>query len=252
MSINVLKHATYSEIQLARPEVKNALDQTTMEAFSEALEQLESRGLPLVLSGQGGLFCAGADIQWMRSRGLGDKASNKADALVLANLLKALAEFPDPTICVAQGAAIGGAVGLVACCDFVIAAPSTLFKFSEVRLGIVPATISPYVVRAMGWRAANRYALCADGFKGDVAAQLGLVTHLDEDLSHVLEHLLGQLSQNGPAAMRNCKSLIGQADQLGPEATAEWLADIRSTAEAQAGLGAFFSGEQPQWERSDA
>ena len=180
-------------------------------------------------------------------------ADNLADSMQLAKLMQVLAASPHPTICAVQGAAFGGALGLIACCDIALSKDDAQFCLSEVKLGLIPAVISPYVIKAIGERAARRYFLTAEVFDAHTAKQLGLVHQVTGNLDCALDNMLQTLIDNGPVAVKAAKSLINDVankpinDDL-IELTAVRIANIRVSDEGQEGLSAFFDKRPPQWQ----
>ncbi len=208
----------------------------------------------LVLRGNGKHFSAGADLNWMRSMAAKDYEENLADASQLAELMHLLDSFPHPTIVYTHGCAFGGALGLICCCDIAIADIDAVFSLSEVKLGLVPATIGPYVCRAIGARNTRRYVLTAERFDAQDALKIGLVhfvtapNTIDEKLSQVI----GQILANSPAAMTQAKALIHQCSEqpLDKELiayTSELIANIRVSEQGQEGLNAFLEKRDPVW-----
>ncbi|GHA04018.1 enoyl-CoA hydratase-related protein [Oceanisphaera arctica] len=249
------------ELTLNRPERHNAFDERLIAAMSERLEQAAHQsGLRvLVLRGTGKHFSAGADLNWMQRAATLDETQNLADARQLAQLLRQLDNFPSPTLALVQGAAYGGALGLVACCDLVVAAANARFALSEVRLGLISATISPYVLRALGPRQARRYMLTAEVMEASIAEQLGLV-HLqaapEQSLDEAAAPLIRAIRRNGPRALTAAKLLVrdfaGQViDEDLIEDSAHRLAELRVGAEAREGLDAFLNKRPPTWEDED-
>lgn len=243
-------------ITFNRPEKRNAINVEMLHEISRALTQLENEkgaGV-LLLNGNGEHFCAGADINWMKSVGTLDSAANERDAEVLANLLYQLYEFPKPTIALAHGAVLGGGMGMIAVCDIALASKSASFGFPEVKIGIAPSTISPYVISAIGARAAHYYFLTGVRFDANEAHAIGLVHQVTEDATlfqtgHALATIL---LQNSPAALVATKQLIHRVahEAITPELsriTAKHLADLRITNEAQEGLKAFLEKRAPTW-----
>lgn len=241
---------------LERPEVHNAFNAELIAALSERLETL-TREPPraLILTGNGRSFSAGADLGWMRSMADADEATNRSDAASLAAMFRALDSLPCPVIARVQGPAFGGGVGLISCCDMAIAAESATFGLTEVRLGLIPATIAPFVLRRIGSACARRYFLTGERFDAAEAHRIGLVDDcvaadaLDEAVEARIEALLAC----GPDAVAECKALIRRVsgfeggDQELDSVTAEWIARVRVSNEGQAGLRAFLDKRRPEW-----
>jgi len=243
-------------ITLARPELHNAFDDKLIAALTAHLEQLAADPAVRVvaLGAEGRSFSAGADLNWMRRVAGYSEEENVQDAMTLATLMHTLDSFPKPTVARVQGAAFGGGVGLVACCDVVIASERASFCLSEVKLGLTPATISPYVVAKIGVSAARRYFLTAERFDADTACRLGLVHEVTTEdlLDDVVEGLVGDLLNNGPQAMREAKKLIAdvawqEADTALLTDTARRIAKLRGSAEGREGLSAFLDKRRPHW-----
>ena len=260
------RHGPLVELVLARPARHNALDADLMQELLDCLDDLAHRhGQPLaerphvlLLRAEGRHFCAGADLNWMRNQLNGDFdpssfEKNREDARVLARLMQALDELPFPTVALVQGAAYGGALGLLCACDIVLASDDARFCLSEVSLGLVPAVISPYVVRAMGMRQARRYMLSAEPFDAITACRLNVAHRLctpDQLLSE--GRALGmRLCRNGPEAMKETKRLLAaiehQPGHQHEEITVETIARVRVGLEAQEGMQAFFDKRPPSW-----
>lgn len=238
-------------LTLARPEVRNAMDAPLQEALIEALETSGARDdvRTLVLRGEGTVFCAGADLGGMREAGQG--ADNRRDAERLARLFHALASFPAPTVAVVQGAALGGALGLLACTDLVVAQTAARFALPEVRVGLPPATISPYVIRRLGAARAADLMLTGRRVEAREAQAMGLVHRVVDDLDAGLRELLAELALGGPEALRATKALLLAAcplpDHEARAATVEALVRARATAESLEGLSAFLEKRPARW-----
>jgi len=243
-------------VALNRPEVHNAFDETLIAELTEALQALD--GEPSVravlLMGHGRSFCAGADLNWMRRMAAYDKAQNLADARGLARLLATLANLSKPTIARVHGNAFGGGVGLVACCDIAIAAQEAEFAFSEARLGLIPATIGPYVVEAIGARHARRYFVTAERFSAAEAYRIGLVHDLATplELDARINEILGAIMQAGPRAQAEAKALVRAIahrpiDDRVIEATARHIATVRASPEGREGIAAFLEKRRAAW-----
>ncbi|QJT21832.1 enoyl-CoA hydratase-related protein [Aeromonas media] len=260
------RHGPLVELVLARPARHNALDADLMQELLDCLDDLAHRhGQPLaerphvlLLRAEGRHFCAGADLNWMRNQLHSDFdpssfEKNREDARVLAWLMQALDELPFPTVALVQGAAYGGALGLLCACDIVLASDDARFCLSEVSLGLVPAVISPYVVRAMGMRQARRYMLSAEPFDAITACRLNVAHRLcaPEKLLSEGRALGMRLCRNGPQAMKETKRLLAaiehQPGHQHEEITVETIARVRVGLEAQEGMQAFFDKRPPSW-----
>ncbi|SDI55164.1 methylglutaconyl-CoA hydratase [Ferrimonas sediminum] len=243
-----------ARLTLNRPDKHNAFGDTMIGEINQALAEL-TRQPPtlLVLAANGKHFSAGADLAWMKSQAAMDQASNLSDARELARLMHTLDRFPAPTLALVDGAAFGGALGLIACCDIALASPRARFCLSEVKLGLIPAVISPFVARAIGQRQSRRYMLSAETFDANTARQIGLVHEVCEELTSSSEHLIATLTGNGPKAMQACKSLLHTIEQHPFDdallsLTADAIAQIRVSPEGQEGLQAFFDKRPPLWQ----
>ena len=245
-----------ARVTMNRPEKHNAFDDSVIAELRATFDDLATRDevRVMVLASQGKNFSAGADLGWMKRMAEYDYEHNHHDAQLLAGMLKALHDLPQPTIARVQGAAFGGAVGLVSCCDMAVAGESASFCLSEVKIGLIPATISPYVITAMGERAARRYFTTAERFRAAEGLRLGLVSEVvgEDELDAAVDTLVDALLQNGPQAVRAAKQLV--ADVAGREITAdliedtcERIAQIRISDEGQEGLGAFLNKRKPNW-----
>lgn len=242
-------------LRMNRPQVHNAFDPGLVAALLAALEAAAvDPGLrAMVLSGQGASFSAGADLQWMRAMATADALANRADALQLARLMRTLDTFPRPTIARVHGATFGGGVGLVACCDIAIGTPQACFGLSEVRLGLLPAVISPYVVAAIGARQARRWFATGETFDATVAQQLGLLHQVvaTESLDHAVDAQLALLTRAGPQAAALAKALVRDARRTDSDeqdrANAELIARLRASPEGREGLAAFLEKRDPAW-----
>ncbi|PFG51277.1 methylglutaconyl-CoA hydratase [Marinobacter sp. LV10R520-4] len=250
-----------TEVVLNRPEKRNAFDDVIIGQLIAAFEQIgqDSSTNVVVLRSEGKHFSAGADLGWMRRMADNSQQENLNDSRQLARLMSVLNSLPQPVIGLVQGAAFGGAVGLAACCDIVIATEQSKFCLSEVKLGLIPAVISPYVVRAIGERQARRYFLSAEVFDADQACEFGLV-HIvatdNDDLQTRCDQMLQQLAGNGPQAMGAAKALIFAVSQQPLSAdviedTARRIADIRVGQEGQEGLAAFLEKRAASWVPED-
>jgi methylglutaconyl-CoA hydratase len=241
-------------VNMTRSEVHNAFDDVMIAQLISAFEILKNDDnvRAVVLRSTGKNFSAGADLNWMRSMAEKDYQENLDDAGILAKLMSDIHFFPKPTIALVQGAAFGGAVGLVACCDIALAAPRASFCLSEVKIGLVPAVISPYVVAAIGERQARRYFLTAERFKAEQALDFGLIHQICDDLDQALAPIVDSLLGNSPAAMKAAKELIQfvsfeNINQQIIDGTTERIAAIRVSSEGQEGLSSFLDKRTPHW-----
>lgn len=248
-------------ITLNHPERHNAFDDRLIADLTAAFIQVgaDPTVRVVMLAAAGASFSAGADLGWMRRMADYSDAENLRDAEALATLMQTIAQCPKPVVALVQGAAIGGGVGLVAACDIAIASEKAQFCLSEVRLGLIPAVISPYVLAAMGERACRRYFLTAERFDAAVARTLGLIHKVvpADRLWSAGESFAATLRQNGPAAMAAAKALIRGVQHPAPEhsnphAIAAWtarqIADIRASAEGREGVQAFLEKRAPAWQ----
>lgn len=245
-----------ASLVLNRPEVHNAFDDLMIAELIAQLDSLAANNQVkvLILKSNGKNFSAGADLNWMRSMAKKDYQQNLDDAAGLASLMHKLDTFPKPTLVLVQGAAYGGAVGLVACCDIALAEENASFCLSEVKIGLIPAVISPYVMRALGERQSRRYFLTAERFSALTAATLGLVHQVvsNDTLENQAEPLVQALLQNSPAAVSAAKHLLQQIynKNINNEViahTTQAIAEIRVSAEGQEGLSAFLEKRKPNW-----
>ncbi len=223
-------------VTLARPERRNAFDAALIAELTDAFADVgDARAV--LLAGDGPSFCAGADVEWQRSSVDLSYDENVEDALRLYRMLAAIDECPAPVVTRVQGFALGGGSGVVACADVVVAGRDAVFGFTEVRLGIVPAVISPFVLRRIGSGAARRYFLTGERFDADAALRIGLVHEVVEDLDEAAARVLEDLLAGGPEAVRAAKRLVRERPD-GPEA-ARLAARLRTSPEGQEGLRAF-------------
>jgi len=247
-------------LTLDRPEARNALSAALVARLTAELDTLagDASVRAIVLTGAGDVFCAGADIGEMRAAGAAPPEQNEADSRRFATMLERLERQPQPTLALVNGAAFGGAVGLIAACDIALAATSARFALSEVRLGLVPAMISPYVIRAIGTREARRWFLSGEAMDAATALRIGLVHEAVDagSLAAAADGVLGALLAGAPGAQAEIKRLIRHAtgrSDAGDEAmladTASWIARIRAGSEAREGLSAFLERRKPRWTR---
>lgn len=255
LDINAKGVATLS---LNRPDKHNAFNEEVIAELTDAIEFLDAHKSvrAVVLQGKGKSFSAGGDLEWMKRAAGFSKKENEADAMALSNMLHALNTLSKPVIALAHGAVMGGGTGLVACADIVFSTPDAVFAFSEVKLGLIPATISPYVIAAIGARQARRYMLTGERFDGRVAQSLGLVHQLipfSDDLGSAAAHFIeNTIMTAGPAAIAATKVLIRDVagrpvDDKLRAMTAKRIAETRAGKEAREGLAAFFEKRSPDW-----
>ena len=244
-------------ITLNRPDKHNAFDDSLIAELTAQLQAIDTHAdiRVVVLSASGKSFSAGADLNWMKRMAAYSEADNERDAMALATLMKTLYALSKPTIARVQGAAYGGGVGLVACCDIAVGTHNAAFSLSEVKLGLIPAVISPYVIATMGARAAHRYFLTAECFDAGEAYRLGLLSELandDDEMDERIEKLIAAILAAGPVALREAKLLIdavsGQplSNALVAD-TAARIARVRVSPEGQEGLRAFLEKRKPVW-----
>jgi len=247
-----------ARITLNRPQVHNAFDDALIAALHAALDEVaaDDRIRFVLLTGAGKSFSAGADLNWMRGMAASSETENRADSLRLAALMRALDFFPKPTIARVNGAAYGGGVGLVACCDIAIGVDGTKFSLSEVKLGLVPAVISPYVTAAIGARHARRLFISGEVFDAAEAVRIGLLHEAvaADQLDAAVARTLHFLAKGGPIAQREAKQLALRMAGITPtsaeaadHANAELIARLRVSPEGQQGLAAFLDKRAPAW-----
>ena len=256
-AIEVAERNGVALVTLNRPDRHNAFDEAMISELTQALAIIADtpRLRAVVLLGAGESFCAGADLAWMERMAGFSYEENVGDARALARLLQALASLPKPTIARVHGPAYGGGVGLVACCDIAVAAMEATFALSEAKLGLIPATIGPYVIEAIGARAARRYFLTAERFDAAEAYRIGLVHDIVpslEALDERVNELLGHLMVAGPHAQAACKALVRAVahrpiDERVVADTAERIATVRASDEAREGVAAFLGRRSPAW-----
>ena len=243
-------------VTINRPAKKNAFDAPTIAALYEAFETLQGadRVRIVFIRGAGGTFSAGADLGWMRDAAGWSEGDNRDDAMGLAKMLKALHDIPALTVAIVEGAAMGGGAGIVAACDMAVAVEGTRFAFSEVKLGLIPATIAPYVVEAIGARRARQLFLTANIFDADYAAHAGLIDMVlpEGSVEEFISMLTDSLTANAPGAMGDAKRLVndvaGQKIDHGlMEDTARRIARARVSEEGQEGVRAFLDKRKPRW-----
>ena len=249
--------AGIATVTLNRPDKHNAFNADLIAELTDVFDKIAGdRAVRLmILRGEGKSFSAGADLSWMKEAATYTQAQNEADAVKLAEMLRKLHDLPQATLALVQGAAIGGGAGLVAACDVVVALASAKFRFSEVRLGLTPATISPFVLKAIGPRWAKALFVTAESFDAPYAEKMGLVHYTaqnDEEMKMLAEHVTGMVLGAAPGAVHDSKKLVddfaGQeiTDAVGVE-TAKRIAARRASEEGREGLSAFLEKRKPNW-----
>lgn len=255
-SLLVERSGALLTLRLHRPSLHNAFDDALIAALTAALEDAgrDERVRAVLLAGDGPSFSAGADLNWMRGMAAASEAENRTDALALARLMRTLDELPKPTLARVQGAAFGGGVGLVACCDIAIAGRQARFGLTESRLGLLPAVISPYVIAAIGARQARRWFATGEHFDADTALRIGLVHDVvgEDELDGAVARQLDLLTRAGPLAAAGAKALVravagGSDRDTLDQSNAELIARLRVSAEGQEGLAAFLDKRPPGW-----
>jgi methylglutaconyl-CoA hydratase len=243
-ALRVEREGAVLRLTLARPETRNAFDETLLAELATAFVDV-GKARAVVLAGEGKSFCAGADIAWMRASIELDYDANVAEANALRRTLLAIDECPAPVVAAVQGHAFGGGAGLVACADIALAHEQARFAFSEVKIGIIPAVISPFVLRKIGESAARRYFLTGERFDAHTALRIGLVHEVTGDLDAALARVLDELETAGPRAARHAKKLV--LDRPDGAETARRIAERRTSDEGQEGLRAFLERRRPEW-----
>ena len=246
-----------ARITLSRPEVRNAFNDAVIQELKAAFEAVGARDdvRAVVLAAVGPAFCAGADLNWMRRMADYTRDENVADAGQLAAMLQAIYECPKPTIAAVQGDVFAGGMGLVAACDMAVSVDTATYCLSEVKLGLIPATISPYVIRAMGARASHRYFLTAERFSAQEAHRIGFVHELvsgAEALDAKVNELAQALVSASPAAVKACKRLVQDVAERAIDdaliaATVQGIADIRASEQGREGVQSFLQKRKPAW-----
>lgn len=258
--ILVQRDGPVARVILNRPEKRNAFNGQTidelMAAFTALSEDQETR--VIVLAAEGKTFCAGADLAWMREMAMSGQANNGEGARRMAGLFGLIDQCRKPVIARIHGATIGGGTGIVSACDIPVASASAKFGFSEVRLGLAPAVISPYVVARIGTMAARELFVTGERFSAERACAIGLVNYVEEDeaaLDGRIEHLVGEILQGAPEASVACKELARTIHTMNLddafEKTSALIAELRSSPEGQEGMMAFLSRRKPQWVPSE-
>jgi methylglutaconyl-CoA hydratase len=242
--LRVERQGPILRVTLARPDRRNAFDAELIAELSEAFSDVGDARVVL-LSGDGPAFCAGADVEWQRASVDLSYEENVEDAMRLHAMLTAVDTCPAPVVCRVHGFALGGGSGLVACADIAIATPDAVFGFTEVRLGIIPAVISPFVLAKIGGGAARRYFLTGERFDAGAANEIGLVHDVQKQPEFLIDEIIAEILECGPQAVREAKRLVHDAPQ--GRATAEIAATRRTSDEGQEGLRAFLERREPRW-----
>jgi methylglutaconyl-CoA hydratase len=245
-------------LTIDRPDVRNALGPEVVAALAAGLDRIESDAAvrAVVLTGAGKVFSAGADLSSMRKQGSADAEDNRRNALEMGRLFHRIYDFPKPVVARVPGPAIGGGVGLMTACDVIVAVESAFFSFSEVRLGIVPALISPFCIRRLGVAKARKLFLTGEKITAPVARELGLVDEItaEADLDDGVNRVLDALLQGAPGALAAAKNLVNEVAHLSPSEalpfTADLLAKLRASEEAREGMTAFLEKRPPSWKAS--
>lgn len=244
-----------ARITLNRPDVHNALNDILIDELTTAFDRLgtDDRIRVIMLTGAGKSFSAGADLTWMQRAAAQSQDENQTDAERLAQMFDTINTCPKPVIGLINGAALGGGVGLIACCDIVVAASTAVFGLTEVKLGLIPATISPYVVAKIGAAQSRRFMLTAERFDAATAKAIGLVHEVATSIDAAAQPLIGALLANGPDAMADTKRLIRDVDgrELTPQLrtlTAARIAARRASDEGREGIAAFLEKRKPGWQ----
>jgi len=255
--VEIAREGAVARVTLNRPQLHNAFDEGLIQSLADAFAALGEDGAvrAILLTGAGKSFSAGADLNWMKRASAYGEERNRADARALELMLRTIDECPKPVVALVNGAAIGGGVGLVAACDIAIAADGAQFATSEVRLGILPAVIAPFVVRAIGPREARRWFLTAERFGAEEAQRIGLVHEVvpADRLEERGAAMVADLLKGGPEALAEAKRLVQlirtmpQGGSILAEATVAMIADRRASPEGREGIGAFLEKRKPAW-----
>ena len=255
-SVTLTVNAGVATITLTQPEIRNAFSDAVIAEITAAFEAVAQHAdvRAVVLAAEGPAFCAGADLNWMRRMADYSREENVVDAAKLAAMLHTIYTCPQPTIARVQGDVYAGGMGLVAACDMAVTTDTAHFCLSEVKIGLIPATIAPYVLRAMGPRAGHRYFLTAERFDAAEALRIGFVHQVvsAEGLDAAVDGLLKHLLQGSPTALQACKKLVMDTAEHEINAalirqTVEGIADIRASAEGKEGVQAFLNKRKPSW-----
>jgi methylglutaconyl-CoA hydratase len=255
-NLTLTVEAHRATVTLTRAEMRNAFNDEVIAELTRVFADLGQRDdvRAIVLAAEGPAFCAGADLNWMRRMADYSRDQNVADASALAEMLRVIYTCPKPTVARVQGDVYAGGMGLVACCDIAVSVDTAHYCLSEVKLGLIPATIGPYVARAMGARAAHRYFLTAERFSAAEAHRIGFVHEVvpADQLDAQVDELVKALTSAGPAAVRACKQLVQDVAERDIDAalidrTVQSIADIRASAEGKEGVQSFLQKRKPNW-----
>jgi methylglutaconyl-CoA hydratase len=243
-TVQVEREGPVLRVTLARPERRNAFDAELIRELGQAFVDV-GKARAVVLAGEGASFCAGADVDWMRASVGLSFDENVADANAMRQMFEAIDNCPAPVVARVQGHALGGGAGLVAASDIAISARDTVYAFSEVKLGIIPAVISPFALAKIGAGHARRYFVTGERFDAGTALRIGLVSEVADDLDAAVDRVVGELLSAGPLAARWAKRLVRERP-AGPE-TARWISERRASDEGQEGLRAFLEKRRASW-----
>ena len=255
-NLSLTVEAYRATVTLTRAEMRNAFNDEVIAELTQVFTELGQRDdvRAIVLAAEGPAFCAGADLNWMRRMADYSREDNVVDAGKLAEMLRVIYSCPKPTVARVQGDVVAGGMGLVACCDMAVSVDTAGYCLSEVKLGLIPATIGPYVARAMGARAAHRYFLTAERFSAAEAHRIGFVHEVvpAEQLDAKIDEMVKALTSAGPAAVRACKQLVQDVAEQTIDAalidrTVQGIADIRASAEGKEGVQSFLQKRKPNW-----
>jgi methylglutaconyl-CoA hydratase len=243
-TVQVEREGPVLRVTLARPERRNAFDAELIRELGQAFVDV-GKARAVVLAGEGASFCAGADVDWMRASVGLSFDENVADANAMRQMFEAIDNCPAPVVARVQGHALGGGAGLVAASDIAVSARDAVYAFSEVKLGIIPAVISPFALAKIGAGHARRYFVTGERFDADTALRIGLVSEVADDLDAAVDRVVGELLSAGPLAARWAKRLVRERP-AGPE-TARWISERRASDEGQEGLRAFLEKRRASW-----
>ena len=255
--IEVLKDNNVATVTLSRPEVHNAVNERLIRELTTCFKELanDEKTKVIVLTGKGESFCAGADLNWMKSMAMYSKEENIRDSRLLLDMYEAIYNCPKPVIGKINGHAFGGGVGLIAVCDINIATVGSKFAFSEVKLGIIPSVISTYVVRRIGLSNMKRLFITGERFNSEYAKEIGLIDFVAEkdDFNSTVERYVDQLKSSSPKAIKEIKNLVNNYKKMDiekyKEFTVEKISELRVSEEGQEGMNAFLEKRRPKWER---